>query len=135
MLFALIIFDSDELCVDSSNCAVDGREDNPASITYCYLFNTCSDERRFWHNGWSSLLLHVGTHERAVSIVMVKERDHGSGNRKCLIGSNVNIMNFISRHNLRTPFHSDFYIVWYQSIVLHQSCSMSNVEILFFKSV
>src|SRR3989344_7503306 len=135
MLFALIIFDSDKLCVDSSNCAVDGREDNPASITYRHFFNTSSHQGCLRHDGWSSLLLHVGTHERAVSIVMVKERDHGSGYRECLVGSNVNIMNFISRHNLRTPFHSHFYIVWYQSIVLHRSCSMGNIEILFFKSV
>src|SRR5690606_37194849 len=39
-----------------------------------------------------ALALHVGTHERAVGVVVLKERDHAGGDRNHLLGRDVHVV-------------------------------------------
>ena len=46
-------------------------------VNSCFRLDTCTNDRSFCSKKRNCLTLHVGTHERTVRVVVLKERDHG----------------------------------------------------------
>src|SRR6266581_4948413 len=58
--------------------------------------HACADQRRFAADERHGLALHVGTHERAVGVVVLEERDQAGGNGDELLRRNVDIVDFVA---------------------------------------
>src|SRR3989344_2211125 len=111
------------------------REENAACVTHCHLFHACGHERSFGENTGCSLLLHVRTHERAVGIIMIQERNHRSGNREGLVRSYVYEVDQVLRHGHRRALVPYLYNLWHDGVAFYRNGGMSNVVALFLKSI
>ena len=60
-----------------------------------YAFDSCSNERRMSANQRHRLALHVRSHESAVSVVMLQERNQRSSDRNQLIRRHVHQFDFV----------------------------------------
>ena len=76
---------NDTLSVDLVDDTCAFRHDRRSTIACNNFFNASSDQRRFCTQQWNGLTLHVGTHQCAVRVVVLKERDQRGGNRDQLL--------------------------------------------------
>ncbi|MPM53445.1 hypothetical protein SDC9_100213 [bioreactor metagenome] len=76
------------------NHAVFLRNDHDAGIGGGFVFHARGHDGRFGNEQRHGLTLHVGTHQRAVCVVVFEEGDHGRCNRNELLGRNVHIVHF-----------------------------------------
>src|SRR5216684_4217636 len=67
-----------------------------AGIARSDAFHAGADERRFTLDQRHSLALHVGTHERAVGVVVLKERNQAGGDGNELFRRNVDVIHFVA---------------------------------------
>src|SRR3989338_610064 len=104
---AFSVLQNDLSRVDMAYGSIFPSDDKAAGVARGGLFDTCRYERRFRKEAWRRLFLHVRTHERAVRVVMVEERDHGSRHREGLIGSDVDIVDCLTLHELGFPVETD----------------------------
>src|SRR5699024_8604491 len=93
---AFIIHDGDEISVHVFYNARLWSDDHIASIVCSTQLHTGTNIRCLGTNQWNSLLLHVRTHQRTVSIVVLQERNHRGTNGDHLTRRNVNEVNTIS---------------------------------------
>ena len=84
--------------VDGINHATTASDDGHARVDRNRTLHTGTDERSVRAKGRDRLTLHVRSHERAVRVVVLKERNHGSGNRHDLLRRDVHVIDAITRH-------------------------------------
>ncbi|CAB4652027.1 unannotated protein [freshwater metagenome] len=91
-----------QVVVRNHNCIAGDRRDRArvfcknqvGAVACCTQFHAGSDVRRFCAQQWNGLTLHVGTHQRAVGVVVLKERNQCGCNRNDLLGRNVDEVDF-----------------------------------------
>ena len=88
--------DDNLLSIDGGNHATSVGNDDDLRVTRNALFDTGADEWRFSLQERHTLTLHVCTHESAISIIVLKERDHSSRDRDDLLRRNVHVVHFLS---------------------------------------
>src|SRR6202521_5971455 len=71
-------------------------EHDRAGIARGDAFHAGADERRFALDERHGLALHVGTHERAVGVVVFEERNQAGGHGNELLRRNVDVIDFIA---------------------------------------
>src|SRR6202011_6101343 len=86
----------DALGVDLIDDTFAAAEHHCSGVAGGNAFHASADERRFAANQRHSLALHVGTHERAVGVVVLEERDQAGGYRDELFWRNVDIIDFLA---------------------------------------
>src|SRR5437667_433878 len=84
------------LGVDLIDDAFAFAEHHRAGITRGHAFHAGADERRFALDERHGLALHVGTHERAVGVVVFEERNQAGGHGNELLRRNVDVIDFIA---------------------------------------
>ena len=67
-------------------------DDDRAGIARDLAFQAGADERRFGHEQRHALALHVRTHQRAVGVVVLEERNQAGGHRNELLRRNVHVI-------------------------------------------
>ena len=58
------------------------RKQHDTGIARGFVFNACADDRRFGNQQRNRLALHVRTHQRAVRVVVLEERNQYRSQRK-----------------------------------------------------
>jgi hypothetical protein len=84
----------DALGVDRVNDAVALGQDDGAGVAGGDAFHAGTDERSFSDEQRNGLTLHVRTHQRAVGVVVLEERDETRRNRYKLLRRDVNVVHF-----------------------------------------
>ena len=138
MLFAFARFavSDDFLRVDVLYLAVLRGEDHTAGVFRRPWFDTCGDEWCLGHEAWCGLLLHVRSHQSSVGGIMVQEWDEGSGDGKCLIGRNVDIVNLGLFCYAGFAVYADFdFIVRDIAVLVIRDGGMGYTEIFLFKGI
>src|SRR6266699_1379990 len=93
----------DALGVDLIDDAFAFAEHHRAGIARRDALHPSADERRFSLDERHRLALHVGTHERAVGVVVLQERNQAGCDRDELFGRNVDIVDFIAALQNEVP--------------------------------
>ena len=88
--------DNDALRVHLIDDAVAFAEDHGAGIAGGNAFHAGADERRFATDEGHGLALHVGTHQGAVGVVVLEERNQAGGDGDKLLGRDVDVVDFIA---------------------------------------
>src|SRR6185312_4286286 len=83
--------------VDDAGAA---RRDRGARVTGDNAFHAGADERRLGANERHRLALHVRTHQRAVGVVVLEERDERRGNRHELLRRHIHVVDLVARHEM-----------------------------------
>src|SRR5208282_2668057 len=86
----------DALRIDLIDDAFALAKHDRAGIARSDALHAGADERRFPANQRHSLALHVGTHERAVGVVVLEERNQAGGNGDELLRRNVDVIDFVA---------------------------------------
>ena len=94
----LCVVDHNRIAVDFSDGAVVERKDHVGGIVCGTSLDTGTDVGSFCSQQWHSLALHVRTHQGAVCIVVLKERDKCSSDRNDLLWRNVHHLDFFAGH-------------------------------------
>ena len=94
----LIGFDAHDhaLGVDLIDDAVAAANDDRAGIASGDAFHAGADQRRFALDQRHGLALHVRAHQRAVRVVVLKERDQAGGDGDELLRRNVDVIDFVA---------------------------------------
>ena len=90
--------DDDALGVDGGDDASLIGNDHNLGVAGNALFDAGADERRLGLEKRHALALHVRTHERAIGVVVLKERNHAGGNGDDLLGRNVHEVDLAGGH-------------------------------------
>ena len=77
---------------DGDNLCILARKHHHAGVVRSLVFHARTNHRGFRHEQRHGLALHVGTHQRAVRVVVFKEGDHGGCHRNELFGRNVHVI-------------------------------------------
>ena len=84
--------DDDLVAVDGGDLAGFLRDHHGARIAGHAVFQAGGHQRRLGHEQRHRLALHVGTHQRAVRVVVLQERNQRRGNGHQLLGRNVHVI-------------------------------------------
>ena len=84
--------------VDLHDRAGAARSDRGAGVTRHDAFHAGADERRFGANQRHRLALHVRAHQRAVGVIVLKERDERRRDRNKLLRRHVHEIDLVGRH-------------------------------------
>ena len=76
---AVILSDGDEICGDLTHRTGLERLDHVGGVVGGVELHAGANKRRLGTKQRNCLALHVGTHERAVGVVVLQERDHRGG--------------------------------------------------------
>jgi len=98
---ALLIGQDNVVAVDFSNLTIGRGLKYITGIFSSRFLHARTHERRFRFNAWYGLALHVRTHECASGVVMLEERNTGSGHGNNLGGRNIDIVDFLSADHTR----------------------------------
>ena len=125
--------DSDVICIDVCDCTCVLAQNYSAGVTCCLVLDTCSDIRSFGNEQRNSLSLHVGTHQRTVSVVVLEERDHGRGYGYYLLRRNVHVVDFSLRHHGDLTLDASYgdLVVDEMSLSVERLVSLSNDHEVF----
>src|SRR5205085_2459671 len=93
----MICADDDALTVNVIHHTVAARGDNRARIRRRHLLHARADVWRFGAEQRHTLALHVRSHQRAVRVVVLKERDERGGDRDELFWTDVHILDLIAQ--------------------------------------
>ena len=74
-------------------------DDHAAGVEGRARLDAGADERRFGAHERHRLALHVRSHERAVRVVVLEERNQSGSDGDQLHGRNVHVGDFLRRHN------------------------------------
>ena len=94
ILSAIVVLDRDLICFDLGDDATLRCGDDIASIDSSAVFHAGSDIRSLSADQWNCLTHHVRTHQRAVRIIMLEERDHRGRDRDHLARRDVHVIDF-----------------------------------------
>ena len=86
----------DALRIDLIDDAFALAKHDRAGIARSDALHAGADERRFPANERHGLALHVGTHERAVGVVVLEERNQAGGHGDELLRRNVDVIHFLA---------------------------------------
>src|SRR5258706_1960016 len=86
----------DAFGVDLIDDSVTAADDYRARIAGRYTFHSGADQRSFSANQRHGLALHVRTHQGAVSVVVLKERDQARRDRDKLFRRQVDVIHFFA---------------------------------------
>src|SRR5258706_1480530 len=86
----------DAFGVDLIDDSVTAADDYRARIAGRYTFHSGADQRSFSANQRYGLALHVRTHQGAVSVVVLKERDQARRDRDKLFRRHVDVIHFFA---------------------------------------
>src|SRR5208283_4111629 len=94
----VVAFDADDdaLGIDLIDDAVALAEDHGAGIARGDAFHAGADEGGFATNQRHGLALHVGTHQGAVGVVVLQERNQAGGDGNELLRRNVDVIDLIA---------------------------------------
>ena len=134
------VLDPDMPRINLHHLPVFTGDHKPSGVNGNGLFNTGCDKRRMGLNARDRLFLHVGTHERAVRIVMLKKRNERGRRGEWLVCGDVNKINlsfrdkpnlprFILRAHLHRVLEDD------AVRVVIRRCGVRNVVLFFLKRV
>ena len=84
----------DAFAIDRIHHAGALADDDRAGVARGDALHAGADKRSFGAQQRNGLALHVRTHERAVGVVVFKERDQAGGNRDQLLGADVHVLDF-----------------------------------------
>ena len=84
--------DDDLFGIDGRNDTGLIRDHHDFGVTSDPLFNTGAHEGRLGLEEGHALALHVGSHQRAIRIVVLKERNHARSDRNHLLGRDVHVV-------------------------------------------
>ena len=84
--------DDDLVAVDGGDFAGFLGHEHGAGIAGDALFQAGGHQRRFGDQQRHGLALHVGTHQRAVGVVVLQERNQAGGDGNQLLGRNVHVI-------------------------------------------
>ena len=88
--------DNDALGIDRIDDTSTPAENHRARIARCYVFHTGADIGRIAAKQRNRLPLHVRTHERAVGVIVLKERNQAGSNRDQLLRTDVHVLDFFA---------------------------------------
>ena len=74
-----MVADHDLLAGNALHDAIDLRERDLPRVARGALLHARADERRRWLEQWHRLALHVRAHQGTVGVVVLEERDQGTG--------------------------------------------------------
>ncbi len=100
------VIDDDSSRIDRRHGAVAGRPDKHAAIDCDRLFHARCDDWRIGPQKRYGLPLHVGTHQRAVRIVVLKEWNQRRRHRDGLPGADIDILHVFAGHSRQVAFDS-----------------------------
>src|SRR5258708_10800856 len=116
---------NDALGIDLINDAFAPAEDDRAGIARGDTLHAGADERSLAADERHGLALHVRTHQRAVGVVILEERDQAGGYGDELFRGNVDVIHFIAALEHEVPdlpaideFSGDFQAVVERNVVL-----------------
>ena len=108
-VFRAVVSDDNLRGINVVDHAIAFGRNHRAAVFADLLFNACTHDGGFGADEGHSLAHHVRAHQRAVGIVVFKEGNKSSCNRRNLLGSYVHQSNFRGRYNrivgLLTAFH------------------------------
>ena len=128
--------DDDLVTRDEDDLAINRRENDFAGICRCSGLHAGTDKRRIRRDKWHSLALHIRTHESAVRIVVLEERDQRSRHRDNLLRRNVHVVDLVGCNgiDLATGLPHQDPVVRERSIVVKGSVRLSDHVALFKRS-
>ena len=92
------VVDHDRITVDFDNGAVVVGQQHVTSVASRAGFDAGTDVRSRWLDQRNRLALHVRAHQRAVRIVVLKERNQCRCHRNNLLRRNVHVLDFVGRN-------------------------------------
>ena len=95
---AVVLSHSDRIGGDLGDDATAFVDDHVAGVGGGTVFHAGADERRLATQQRNRLALHVGTHECAVGVVVLEERDHRCRDRHHLARRDVHVVDGRARH-------------------------------------
>ncbi len=96
VLLPFLVLDDDVLRIGCQHGAGVLRVDEASRVARCHLFDTSRDDRRFRDDAGRRLFLHVRTHQGAVRVVILDERDHGGRDGEHLVRRDVHVFHFLA---------------------------------------
>ena len=89
--------DVDPLGGDARDDAAAPGDEDLARVARGALLHAGADDRRLRLEERHRLALHVRTHQRAVGVVVLEERDERGGDRDDLLGRDVHVLDLVRR--------------------------------------
>ena len=99
LVLGAVVADADNIGIDILNNTSTLGHDLRAAVIGQTLLNASAHNGSLAVNQRYSLAHHVGTHQRAVSIVVLQERDQSGSNRRNLLRRHVHQLDAVGRHN------------------------------------
>src|SRR5207302_1745329 len=97
VVFALDAHD-DALGINGIDDAVAARQYHSTGVAGGDTFHAGAHDRSTGAEQWHCLALHVGTHEGSVGVVVLQEGHERGGDRNQLLGTDVDVVNFIAAY-------------------------------------
>ena len=108
------------------------RDHDGSGISSDLLFETGSDERRARVEQRNGLPLHVRPHQRAVRVVVLKERNQRRGNRDQLLRGDVHVIHAIARDEWQvTLLAAEHELVQEHSLGVHPGVGLGDDRFFF----
>ena len=95
---AVIMGNFDVVSRDFRHHTIFGRGDHITGVVSGVELHAGTDQRGLGPQQGHGLALHVRTHQRAVGVIVLKERDHGRGDRPQLTWRHIHVVDLIGRH-------------------------------------
>ena len=137
LFFLFVILHDDFPRVDGRNRAVFFRDDDAPGVFCRTPFYACCDIRRARDDARNRLFLHVGTHERAVGVIVFEERYERCCDGKRLVRGDIYKVDFLFAHKAdlaRLVFRAHLDEIIRKEAVFYLHGGVSDV-VSFFKRV
>ena len=109
--------------------------DKYAGVGNYTFFEACTHDRGFRAQERYRLAHHVGSHERTVRVVVLQERNKGSGDGGDLVRRHIYVVHFFARDDREVPifFHYQAFVEDI-SLVVHLDIGLRNLKTFFLLS-
>ena len=129
----MIGFDDDAFGVDVIDHAIALRCYHGARVARSHLLHSGADVWRLGTEQWYRLALHVRTHQRAVRVIVLEERDQRSGHRNQLLRRNVDVLDVFPKcQNELAGFARSVALVDDVACFVEPDVRLSNDVLVFF---
>ena len=110
LFLGAVVADADNACIDKFYDTGTLGSDLSARIANQLTFETCTDDRSLTAKQRHSLAHHVRTHEGAVGVVVLEERNECSGDRRNLRWRHVHVFHLVGCYNREVGVETRFYL-------------------------
>ena len=126
-----VLRDDDTAGVGGGDDAGAFGDDDRLRVDGDATFEAGAHERGFGHDEGHALALHVGTHERAVRVVMLQERDEGGGDGDDLLRRDVHVIDVFRIHFEDVVAETDGHLALEAGGVVEFGVGLSDLEFFF----